>query len=657
MLPCRSLIVFLVVFHFSTFSLTAQHSHDTYCANLNNALKKKQLKNARVQSLQDNYDVKFYFLDIEADNLSSFIKAKVSMKAQVVSETLDEIQIGLSNAHLVDSVFINDTKMPFVHANNLITFATNAQLLIDDLFTTTVYYHGDGGGTSFFSGISNRSASTGDRVTYTLSEPENAIDWFACKQVLEDKADSAYINVTVPSNLTVGSNGLLSNIMDLPENRRRFEWKTRYPIAYYLISMSIAEYDEYTTFATVDGKSMPILNYVYKSPGLLDSYKPLLDETASMIELYSELYGPYPFSDEKYGHAMAPLGGGMEHQTMSTMDGFNYTLIAHELAHQWFGDNVTCGSWQDIWLNEGFARYSEYLVLEKLQTKSIAHTFMAEVHNDALNARQGSVFVPADFAHDVNRIFNWTLTYNRGGSIIHMIRYIINDDVVFFDILNTYQQEFRHSVATAVDFQNVVESKSGHDFDNFFNEWYYGEGYPEFQIKWNYDSDTLYLRQIQKTTSATTPFFHIPVEYKVSFGDAEINVRVHAGVADQLFRIYTGKPVTSITVDPNNWILKNVKSLIRDETLKAPPLVTAAELNIEADFDVYPNPAVSSIRISSRSAEPYSVHLFNSHGASLVTSEKLHGDLEISTAAITPGVYAVRIFTKKGTVTKKVVVR
>ena len=149
----------------------------------------------------------------------------------------------------------------------------------------------------------------------------------------------------------------------------RYEWKSRHPIDYYLISVSVAPYLEYLNYAHPPRPTVPVVNYVYNQAAL-GNFQSEIDRTPGFIENYSALCGLYPFADEKYGHSMAPLGGGMEHQTMTTQDGFNFTLTAHELFHQWFGDNVTCGSWEDIWLNEGFASYGEYLSLQALAAPS-----------------------------------------------------------------------------------------------------------------------------------------------------------------------------------------------------------------------------------------------------------------------------------------------
>jgi aminopeptidase N len=647
---------FSILISLLTVSAYAQQlDHTIQCAHAKSFSGKQAMSNARQQSIQDDYDVKFYGLEIKADNQSAFIYAKVAMKAQVLSESLSEIGIGLSELLQVDSVFIDGAKSTFTHSNNQIVITAPQPMFKNQLFTTTVYYQGNGQQASFFSGISNRIAFTGDEVTFTLSEPENATDWFACKQVLSDKADSADIFITVPSNLKAGSNGVLTKVVDVDPGHKRFEWKTRYPIAYYLISLAVAEYDEYTTTATVNGKEMPVQNFLYKNPDVLAGYKALLDQTGPMVEELSGLYGPYPFADEKYGHAMAPLGGGMEHQTMSTMDGFNFTLVAHELGHQWFGDNVTCGSWQDIWINEGFARYSEYLMIERLISKAEADAWMGMVYDHALQRTSGSVYVPLASAQDENRIFDGALTYNKGGALVHMIRYIINDDNTFFAALTQFQQQYKNKVATGEDMKGVLESVTGKDFDQFFDEWYYGQGFPEVRVRWNYDNDTLYIKQTQETSHPSVDFFHFPVDYVVQFEDnTETVIRLETESDGQVLATFTGKPVKKITLDPARIIFKKISEVTRDLSLTG--IVTAAEDELEKVFDIYPNPAVSTVNIRTSRADSYSIHMVSANGAVVLSRHDHHGDLQIPASSITPGLYAIRILTANGAIVKKVVV-
>ena len=157
-----------------------------------------------------------------------------------------------------------------------------------------------------------------------------------------------------------------------------------------------------------------------------------------MITSFSRLLMDYPFSEEKYGHAMAPMGGGMEHQTMTTLQDFGFFLVAHELAHQWFGDHITCGNWQDIWINEGFASYMEYVAAQELLGQEAADGWMTNAMSVAKSRTRGSVFVPEEGVEDEYRLFDYALSYKKGAILLHMIRYELDDDDLFFGALRQY---------------------------------------------------------------------------------------------------------------------------------------------------------------------------------------------------------------------------
>lgn len=198
------------------------------------------------------------------------------------------------------------------------------------------------------------------KVLWTLSEPYGARDWWPTKQTLNDKIDSCDIFVTTPSGYKVGSNGILLNVVQ-DGNNVIHHWKHIHAEPAYLIAIAVADYSEYIDWVPLDsGDSLMVLEYVYPC-NLLSAQLQTTDIIPTM-QFFIELFGDFPF--EKYGHAQFGWGGGMEHSSMTFVGGFNHGLLAHELAHQWFGDKITCGSWQDIWLNEGFATYLEGLTYD-----------------------------------------------------------------------------------------------------------------------------------------------------------------------------------------------------------------------------------------------------------------------------------------------------
>ncbi|HNW97605.1 MAG TPA: M1 family aminopeptidase [Bacteroidales bacterium] len=423
---------------------------------------------------------------------------------------------------------------------------------------------------------------------WTLSEPFNGNQWWPCKQELSDKADSSWVFVTTDSTNKVGSNGILTNVVNLGNGKARYEWKSRNPIDCYLISVAVAKYVDYTFYCHPVGvDSLMVQNYVYDNPATLNNFKNIIDSTAQMIELYSHLFGPYPFSNEKYGHSMAPLSGGMEHQTMTTLGYFDFMLTCHELAHMWFGDNVTCKTWSDIWINEGFASYGEYLSLEYLHSLAAANSNMLSVYNNVMSQTGGSVYVPLADITDENRIFDSRLSYDKGSAIIHMLRFELQDDTLFFNILKTFQTQYNKSVSTGDDFKSVAETLSGKDFTDFFNQWYYGEGYPTYKVTWTQANDTLYFTSTQTTSSTVTPLFKMLMEYKLKSASGDTLIRVYQTDNVNNYKIPIHKTITGIVVDPNNWVLNKVGTITN---------INEFENNI--DFEISPNPCTDKLNIN-----------------------------------------------------------
>ncbi|NVO10739.1 MAG: T9SS type A sorting domain-containing protein [Bacteroidales bacterium] len=513
----------------------------------------------------DGYNVVYYGLNIEASNLTSTISSgKVIIKAKAENAPLTEFVIQLINELTVSQVKIDGQLVTFSHVNNEISFTCPTPIPVGNTFTVEVEYSGIPVG----AGWSNTVASNWNMpVTWTLSESFHAYEWFPVKQSLTDKADSADIYVTVPSNLKVASNGLLKHVVDVGGGKKRFEWQCRYPIDYYLISVTISDYIEYDTYANPTGLNKPLLiqNFVYNVSSCLDTYKSAIDGTAAIIELYSNLFGMYPFSNEKYGHVMAPFSGGMEHQTMTTVGSFSNGLIAHELAHMWFGDYVTCKTWQDIWINEGFASYAEYINLQNLSSQTNADLWMENAQYRAKLKPNGSVYLGIAESTDENRIFSTELTYKKGACIIHMLRYEINNDLIFYSILKQFLTRYGHSTASGGDFKTIVNEVTGKDYTWFFNQWYYGYGFPEFTIKYGYTGNQSWVAISQTPSSSSTPLFKTSMDLVLRFYDQTTSKqRIFITENPQIFTFDTPK-IQSLQVDPMNWLLCKIGSIESNE--------------------------------------------------------------------------------------------
>ncbi|MDR1865252.1 MAG: hypothetical protein LBR08_06740 [Bacteroidales bacterium] len=509
-----------------------------------------------------DYDVKFYRIDIEADNTATDVTGHAEITAEVIGEALQTFTLELSRDIRVDSVLVDDRKVEFRRENDLLHAIHPLQK--GNTYRTSVYYAAENiKGEGFFSAVSNKTDEWNIPVTWTLSEPYNAKNWFPCKQYLPDKADSAHIFITVPSHLKAGAPGVLSAVKPAPDNKLRYEWKTRYPIAYYLLSFAVSDYREYVTHAHPKGVDHPvkIQNYIYNNDEFFRRNKALMDTTASLIELFSELYLPYPFSDEKYGHCIAPMGGGMEHQTMTTLSGFGYLLVAHELAHQWFGNMVSCASFQDVWINEGFASYSEYLTLERFAPHQKAVEWMRDAHAMASWARDESIFVPKESVADVWRVFSSSLSYKKGAALVHYIRYVIGDDRKFFDVLRGFLKKYAFSTATGMDFKKFAEEQTGIDLTLVFNQWYFGKGFPVFDISWRQTGQKVELLAEHAGSSSATPLFVTDMDVRLVKTDgSDTLIRIPIRTGSDTFMFDLPDAVADLVIDPEYCVPKEIRS-------------------------------------------------------------------------------------------------
>jgi len=537
--------------------------------------------------LQD-YDVNFCFLDLQVERTSAFISGNVTTTATVTAAMLDTFALELIDGMTVDSVIIDGAPVGFSHQGDVIFMPLTTPPGQGSQMNATVYYHGTPPAGSFFSGVTHAvSPEWGNEVTWSLSEPFAAKEWWPCKQDLTDKLDSVWVFLTSDASNKAGSQGLLTAITPMPGNKLRYEWKSRYPIAYYLVSFAVSDYIEYNIYArpsALQGDSILIQNYLYDDPAFLEQNKYDIDQTATFLELFSDLFGLYPFHEEKYGHCYTELGGGMEHQTMTTIGAFGFGIVAHELSHMWFGDLVTCKTWSDIWINEGFATYSDYLAHEYVAGSYWSTLWMAMTEEYVVSEPGGSVFIPPDHItpDSVERIFDARLSYYKGACLLHMLRFEMQDDSTFFHILRKYLEEYGGNTATGLDFKAVAEEVSGRDFTDFFNQWYFGEGYPVFSVHALNSCCGLTLIVTETTSSPVTPLFKMLVPYRIIYaGGADTTVLAYQTDSINTFNFPVTGIVVGVEVDPDNHVLHKTGSVV----------IEGMEEHASIGFGMFPNPA------------------------------------------------------------------
>ena len=633
----------LLLFAFITLSDTNAQTPDFsnhYCKS--HILDAKMMLNNSNKSNANssNYDVKYYRLNIEVDPAVLFIKGDVTMHFIASQNNAGSLEMDLLNSLTVDSVKYNNSNISFMQLTNdvlRIIFPTNLQIGILD--SIQIFYQGTPTGGGFGSFISQ--AHNGTPAMWTLSEPYGARDWWPCKQTLTDKADSIDFIITNPVAYIAASNGLLIS-RDTINATTKSHWKHRYPITAYLVAFAVTNYRIYSDYYIQGADSLEILNYVYP-----ETYSQAVTQTpitADLIALFDSLFIPYPFQNEKYGHAQFGWGGGMEHQTMSFMVNYNFGLVAHELAHQWFGNKVTCGTWQDIWLNEGFATYLTGLSYENVQPQFWSN-WKSSTSNSATSFTGGSVFVSDTTS--VNSIFSSRLSYNKGAYLLHMLRWKMGDSAFFQGCRNYLNDSsLAYGYAKTAQLKQHLEASSGLNLTEFLDDWYYGQGYPNYQISYNQNGATTDINIQQTTSHSSVSFFEMPVPiYFEGPNGEDTTVVLDHTFSGQNFNVSIPFTITNAVFDPEQWILT------RNNTITS----LGEQKNSSNTVHFYPNPArnIVTIEFNNPKTRVISYEVLNAIGQSIKSSLNKN---QIDVSSFESGIYFVAIYTDQGTIKKKLIV-
>lgn len=581
-----------------------------------------------------NFDVNFYRCQWEVDPAIRYIKGVVTSYFIITAAT-SSITFDLSVILTVDSVLFKGKKVSFqLSAANGLLIEFPQTLAVAQKDSVSIFYQGipinDGFG-SFAT-----SQQNGIAVMWTLSEPYGAKDWWPCKNASTDKADSIDIQLTYPAIYTSSSNGLLTGQF-VQDGKKTSYWKHRYPIASYLVAFAITNYVVDNDSVKIGSNFMPVKMYAY--PASVNDFKYATEIAKRCLEKFSSLFGPYPFSKESFSQTQFGWGGGMEHQTNSFITTNYNQLVAHELGHQWFGDRVTCGSWQDIWLNEGFAQYMQFIYVENFDTSLILK------HLDT-DRRQVIVLpggtMKVNDTSSVNRIFDSRLSYSKGSCVLHMIRWRLGDSM-FFKAMRQYLSDPAISYGTArtADLQRNLEQISGQSFAEFFRDWYEGEGYPSYQVQWSVNANNWVKIKLNQTTSHPSVSFYempVPVRFSGAGGKDTTVVLNHTKNGEEFWVSLSFTPEAAF-FDPKLWLLSDNNTVTKT-------LEPAGQTNL---IKIYPNPAsnIVHVAIGNPTVKNVVMRLYNAAGQLLYDKqyELLGRDevIDISARQLPRGVYWLRI--------------
>ena len=572
-------ILFLLIFTsplvFSQIKLGAGVEH---CAS--KSARHHTVKRKAGEQKMNNFEVTYLRFNLRINPAQEEIAGSVLTRFQATGDITSGIEMELSTNYFIDSILFDGKPTTYNHSGDFdLRIFPPVDFDISYPADVEVFYHG-------IPAIGDGFGSVGRKKhndvwgMWTLSEPFGCRDWWPGKNDLTDKADSIDVFIHSPETYRAASNGILVG-EEVSAGIRTCHWKHRFPIASYLIGVAVTNYEVYSQWAISGGELVEMVNYVYPEDKAV--IMPRTAEMSGAMELFSELFTPYPFLGEKYGHAQFGWGGGMEHQTMSFMGRFDFEIMAHELAHQWFGNAVTLNSWQDIWLNEGFATYLAAITYEHFfdgyywpYWKSMAISFV-------VSEPDGKVFV--EDITDNDRLFSARLSYYKASLLLHMLRWKLGDDA-FFEACRNYLNDSRlsYGFAGTNDLKAHLEAAYGSNLAGYFEDWYYGEGFPTYHAEITQLVAKDYMVKLsQQQSHSSVDFFEMPVPIRFKGADRDTLIVFDHSRNLQEWIIYPGFKIDSVFIDPEQWLVSG------NNTFELKYKTSEAEL--------YPNPASTQLRL------------------------------------------------------------
>lgn len=588
-----------------------------YCAEKKqNMLPSSLHKLQNIEAVAHSFDVLDYKLNLDIYNcfISPYPKSftgSVVVKFKVDS-TLNQIVLDAVNTSMVvDSLgFAGDS---FTHSSNKLNITLDSTYSPGDTVEVKIYYR--------HNNVSDNAFYASGGTVFTDNEPEGARKWFPCWDKPSDKA-TVDLTARVPVNVKLGSNGLLKDSTNTG-SEIYYRWVSRDPVTTYLTVISArVDYQLHILnwIDPVSGDTLPIR--LYANPGETVS-QTIKDAIINQTTGFSEKYGPYPF--EKNGYATLNnqfTWGGMENQTLTSLcpNCWSQNLLAHEFAHQWFGDMISPSTWADIFLNEGFATFSES-VWEEVKPGGSYQAYKTMINSDANYYKQQNpgwpIYNPswAIVTPTTNQLFNTAITYAKGSCVLAMARYVLGSDL-FFSTVRSYTSDpnIRYKNSSIPEFIVKMSEASGQDLSWFFEQWLYEPNHPNYSnnywISQSGAKEWAISFKARQTQSGST-YYKMPIELKISFTSGpDTTIRVFNDQNNQIFTFNFDRQPSSLVFDPNDEIvLKTANTVMSAEEDQVSPVEYTLYSN-------YPNPFNPSTTIKFAVPEGSEVKLsvFNTNG-------------------------------------------
>jgi aminopeptidase N len=453
----------------------------------------------------------------------------------------------------IDSVSLSGVS--FTHNSNLLNITLDRTYNPGEETDVKIYYK--------HKNISDGAFYVNTGFVFTDCEPEGARKWFPCYDKPSDKATTD-VTTKVPLNVKLASNGRLQDSI-VNGDTLVFHWISRDPVATYLtILTSKVNYNlDVIQWINPNTGEITPLRFYYNQGENPDGMEAIFP---GMVTFYSQEFGDHPFEKNGFATLNSDFAwGGMENQTLTSLcpNCWSESLLAHEFAHQWFGDMITCATWADIWLNEGFATWTEAHWTEftdgytayKNEIKNNADYYLLVNNNWPISDPDWAINTPS-----VDILFDYAVTYMKGSCVLYQLRNVMGD-TAFFTGLKAYASDtvnFKYKSATIRDFKDKMEEVSGQELDYFFDEWIFTGGHPTYQnvysIEPNGDGWRVYFT-FRQTTNAT--YWQMPVQLRIRFQDnSDTIVNVFNSFNGQIFTFdFTGRKPTTVFFDPNTQIV------------------------------------------------------------------------------------------------------
>lgn len=581
------------------------------------------------------YDVTFYHLDVEVALDSAWIEGSVRCLFNINSVPAAAVVMSMNRSLEVVSV---EGVATYEHVGDKLHLVFNNAMPAGSSGEVLITYKGKPVLAGGYKGLRYETHHDGTPVIATLSTPFVAHYWYPCKDTPSDKADSVWVDITIPDRVSSAgnsfvavSNGMLKQVVSV-NGKKRFEWRHRYPVVSYYVMMAISDYEKLEDEVTINDIVVPLDYYVF--PQDIVSQQAGVQQMPSVLTHFSELFGPYPFRNEKYGMTQLGYYGAIENQTntiINSMD-FNWFITSvHELAHMWFGDMITCDDWRHGWINEGLATYSEALWAEYAGGATAYNQTMAA--NEYFNG--GTLILPE--STDTFFVFQ-PIIYRKGAFVLHMLRNVMGKEP-FLTALKQYatKEELMYSSANTSDLKSAFEVVYGESLDWFFDQWVYDSFYPILHFNFKNviaeDKVLVALQQVQGLMNRRE-LFVAPVTLRLIYEDNTFDDReVWCDKITHTYTLNIDKLVKNVVIDPENVLLE--KNFFDAE------LPIGVDEPERLQVMVWPQPAKDWLHIKMAETTPAFVQIYDVWGVEIY-HHQLQGEM-VNLNDWMPGIYLLMI--------------